>query len=79
MKEEGPKGPSPESFLVSVALVLSCANWSLRVPGYKMVLSPESRDQSPVCRTTLLSDSKILGVIGSLQHVESSEDSGTVH
>ena len=44
-----------------------------------MVLSLESRGQSPLWRPTLLSDPKILGVLGHLQHGESSGDRGTVH
>ena len=51
-------------------------DWSLRDPGYKMVLSPESQGQSPLWRPTLLSDPKILGVLGHLQHGESSGDLG---
>jgi hypothetical protein len=55
------KGPCPRSSVASVARVLSFLGWSLRDPGYKMVLSPESQGQSPLWRPTLLSDPKILG------------------
>ena len=42
-----------------------------------MVLSPESQGQSSLWRPTLLSDPKILGVLGHLQCGESSGDLGT--
>ena len=51
---------------------------ALRDPGYKMVLSPEFQGQSPLWRPTLLSDPKILCVLGCLQHGEFSVDLGTV-
>jgi hypothetical protein len=75
-EDEGPKGPCPRSSVASAAHVLSCMDWSLRDPGYKMALSPESRGQSPLWRPTLLSDPKILGVLGRLQCGESSGDCG---
>jgi hypothetical protein len=74
---EGPKGPCPRSSVAPVAHMLSCADWCLRDPGYKMVLSPESGDQSPLWRPTFLSDPKILGMLGRLQHRESSGGRGT--
>ena len=43
-----------------------------------MVLSPESQGQSPPWRLTLLSDPKILGVLGHLHHGEFSGDLGKV-
>jgi hypothetical protein len=57
---------------------VSCEDQSLRDWGYKMVLSLESWGQSPLWRWTLLSDPRILGVLGHLQHGESSGDGGTV-
>jgi hypothetical protein len=78
-EDEGPKGPWPRRCVAAVAHVLSCVNWSLRDSGYKMVFSPESQGQSPLWRLTLLSDPKILGVLGCLQCGESSGDLGTVH
>ena len=42
-EDEGPKWPYPRSSVSSVPHVLSCMDWSLRDPGYKMALSPESR------------------------------------
>ena len=75
-EDEGPKGPCPKSSVASVARVLSYGDWSLRDPGYKMALSPESQGQSPLWRPTLLSDPKILGVLGHLWHGESSGDRG---
>ena len=77
-EDEGPKGSCPRSSVASVAHVLSCVDWSLRDPGYKMVLSPESRSQRPLWRLTLLSDPKILGVLGRLLSGEPSGDRGTV-
>jgi hypothetical protein len=59
--------------------MLSCADWSLTDLGYKMVFSPESEGQSPLWRSILLSDPKILGVLGHLWCGESSGDCGTVH
>ena len=47
-------------------------------PGKQMVLSPESQVQGLLWRPTLLSDPKILGVLGSLQRGESSRDLGTI-
>jgi hypothetical protein len=52
-EEEGPNGPCPRSSVASVACGLSCTDWSLRDPRYKIVLSPESRGQSPPWRPTL--------------------------
>jgi hypothetical protein len=75
-EDEGLKGP--RSSVVSVALALSCVDWSLRDLEYKMELSPESWGQSPLWRPSLLSDPKILGVLGHLWHGESSWDCGTV-
>jgi hypothetical protein len=46
-EDEGPKGPCPRSSVASAAHVLSCLDLSLRDPGYKMALSPESWGQSP--------------------------------
>ena len=66
-EDEGQKGPCPRSSVASVALVLSCSNWSLRDPGYKMALSPETWGQSLLWRPTLLSDPKISGMLGHLQ------------
>jgi hypothetical protein len=68
------KEPCSRSSAASVAHVLSCSDWSLRDSGYKMVLSPESQSQSLLWRPTLLSHSKTLGVLGCLQHGESSGD-----
>ena len=76
-EEEGLKGPCPRSSVASEACLLSCVVWSLRDPGYKMAHSSESRGQSPLCRLTLLSDPKILGVLGCLRCGESSGDCGT--
>ena len=59
--------------------MLSCTDWSLRDLGYKMALSLESWGQSPLWRPTLLSDPKILGVLGHLWSGESSGDHGTIH
>ena len=78
-ENEGPKGPCSRSSVASVAHMLFCSDWSLRDPGYKMALSPESRDQSPLSRPTLLRDPKILGVLGHLLCGESSGDHETVH
>ena len=57
--------------------MLSCADWYLRDPRYKLVLSSETRGQSPPWRPTFLSDPKILGVLGHLWCEESSGDLGT--
>ena len=46
-EDEGPKGPCPRSSFASVACVLSCADWSMRDLGYKMVLSLDSQGESP--------------------------------
>jgi hypothetical protein len=35
-EDEGPKGPCPRSYVASAACVLSCADWTLWDPGYKM-------------------------------------------
>jgi hypothetical protein len=78
-EDEGLKGPCPRSSVASAAHALSCADWSLRDPGYKMVFSPESQSQSPLWRLTLLSDPKILRVLGRLQRGESSGELGTIH
>jgi hypothetical protein len=77
-EDEGPKGPCPRSFVASGTHMLSYMDWSLRDQGFKMVLSPESQGQSPLWRPTLLSDPKILGMLGCLWHGESSEECGTV-
>ena len=47
-EDEGPKGPCPRSSVASVALVLSCVDWSMRDPRYMMALSSESQGQSPL-------------------------------
>ena len=44
-----------------------------------MVLSPGSQGQSPLWRPTILSDPKILGVLGYLQCGEFSGDHVTIH
>jgi hypothetical protein len=36
-EDEGPKGPCPRSSVLSAAHTLSCVDWSLRDPGYKIV------------------------------------------
>ena len=56
----------------------ACLDWSLRDLGYKIVLSPEFRGQSPLWRLTLLSNPKILGVLGHLWCRESSGDRETL-
>ena len=53
-EDEGPKGPCPRSSVSSAAHMLSCEDWSLRDPGYKMAISLESWGQSPLWRLTLL-------------------------
>ena len=58
-----------------MARAFSWSDWSLRDLGYKMVLSPETWGQSPLWKSTLLSDYSILGVLGSLQPGKSSVDS----
>ena len=73
-EDKGRKGPCPRSSVASVAHMLYCVDWSLRDPGYKMALSPHSWGQSPLWRPTLLSDPKILGVLGHLWCGESSGD-----
>jgi hypothetical protein len=40
LKMKAQKGPCPRSYVASVASMLSCTDWSLRDPGYKMALSP---------------------------------------
>ena len=77
-EDEGPKGPCPRSSVASVAHALSWADWSLRDSGYKMTLLPDSQCQRPLWRPSLLSDPKILGVLGGLLNGESSGDRGTV-
>jgi hypothetical protein len=77
-EDEGPKGPCPISSVASVAHELSWSDWSLRDRRYKMALSPEFPGQSPPWRPTLLSNSKILGVLGKMQHGESSGDLGII-
>ena len=72
------KGPCPRSSVVSAAHAVSCVDWSLSDLGYKMVLSPESQGQSPLWKPTLLSDPKILGVLGCLMHGESSGALGII-
>ena len=72
---EGLKGPCPRSSVIC-GLYALLSRLVLRDPGYKMKLSPETWGQSPM---SLLSDTKILGVLGRLQHGESFGDSGTVH
>ena len=57
--------------------MLSFLDCSLRDPGYKIAFSPESWGQSPLLRPTFLSDPKILGMLGRLQHRESSGGRGT--
>jgi hypothetical protein len=64
--DEGPKEPCSRSSVASEAHKLSCTHWSLRYPWYKMLLSPDSWGQSPPWRLTLLSDPKILDVLGCL-------------
>ena len=44
-----------------------------------MALLPESQCQSPLWRLTLLSDPKIIGVLGRLWRRESSGDHGPFH
>jgi hypothetical protein len=68
--DEGPKGPCPRSSVAS-------ANHKQQRTGLwetwdSRCCSPESQDQSPLWRPTLLSDPKILGVLGCLWHGESS-------
>jgi hypothetical protein len=53
-KDEGLKRPCPRSSIAFPACILSCADWSLRGLGYKMVLSSESQGQSSTWRLTLL-------------------------
>jgi hypothetical protein len=77
-EDGGPKGPCPRSSVVSMAHVLSCVDWSLKDQGSKMVLSPESQGQSSLWRPTLLSDPKILAMLGRLQCGEFSGDCGTI-
>jgi hypothetical protein len=52
-EDEFPKGTFQRSSLVSVGHILSFVDWSLRDPGYKVVLSPELQGQSPPWRQTL--------------------------
>jgi hypothetical protein len=75
-EDEGPKGHCPSS-VASGAHLLSCADCSLRDQGYNMLLSPECQFQSPLWRPTLLSDPKILGLLGCLWCGESSGNHGT--
>jgi hypothetical protein len=77
-EDEGPKGPCLRNSVSSAAPQLFWAAWSLRDPGYKMVLSPDSGGQSPLWRPTHLSDPKILSVLGHLWCGESSGDRGTI-
>ena len=77
-EDKGLKGPCSRSSVVSVPRVLSYRGWSLRDPGYKIVLSPDFWGQSPLWRPTLLTDPKILGVLGHLQCGESSGACGTL-
>ena len=77
-QNEGLKGPCPRNSIAPVACVLSCADWSLGDPGYKTVLPPKSRGQSPLWKWSLLSDHKILDVLVCLQCGESSGDHETV-
>jgi hypothetical protein len=79
VEDEGLKGPYPRSSDASAACMLSCVDWSLKDPGYKMELSPELLGQSSLWRQTLLSDPKILSVLGHLRLGESSGDFGIVH
>jgi hypothetical protein len=53
-EDEGTKGLCQRSSVPSVAHTLSWTNWSLRDPGYKMVISPESWGQIAPWRLTLL-------------------------
>jgi hypothetical protein len=53
-EDEGPKGPCPRSSVASAVHALSCTDWSLRDPGYKMAISPESQGPSPPWRLILL-------------------------
>jgi hypothetical protein len=53
-EDEGPKCPCPRTSVASVAHLFSCVDWSLRDPRYKMATSPESQDQNPLWRPTLL-------------------------
>ena len=78
-EDEGPKGPCPRSSVASMAHTLFCMDCSLRDQGYKMALSSESQSQSPFWSLILLSDPKILGVLGHLQFGKSSGNYGTVH
>jgi hypothetical protein len=78
-EDEGLKGPCPRSSVASAAHLLSCMDCSPRDLGYKMVLSPESWVQRPLRRPTLLSDLKIMGVLGHLRHGESPGDNETIH
>jgi hypothetical protein len=77
-EDEGLKGPCPRSSVASVAHVLSSSDWSLRDLGYKMMLLPESWGQSTFLKSTLLSDPKILGMLGCLWCGESSVVHGTI-
>jgi hypothetical protein len=77
-EDEGLKGPCPRSSVASGAQVLSYMDWSLRGIRYKIVFSPESWSQSPLWGPTLLSDSKILGVLRSLRYGKCPGDLETV-
>jgi hypothetical protein len=50
-EDEGPKGPCPRSSVATAAHVLSCEDWSLRDPGYKMAIpgsEPSLEADSPL-------------------------------
>ena len=53
-EDESSKRTCLRSSVASGACVFSCVDWSLRNGGYKMAISPESRDQSLPWRPTLL-------------------------
>jgi hypothetical protein len=53
-EDEVPKGPCPRSSDASVAHMLYFMDRSLRDPGYKMAISPESQEKIPPWRPTLL-------------------------
>ena len=56
-EDEGQKGPYTRRSVASLA----CLVWSMRDLGFKIELSLESRNQSPLWSLLFLSDPKILG------------------
>jgi hypothetical protein len=78
-EDEVQKGPCSRSSVASAAHMLSWRTGLWESWGTRWhYLLPESQDQSPLWRLTLLSDPKILGVLGCLLHGEFSKELGTV-